>query len=96
MVQCIGHSLMKAEVDSRPGSGLARYLSVVSAVRLSVAQLSHAGLRTMVTELVKQVLQVPKKLENRTNAKKKNPLVQGVKGMLKMSIGCHCRLQRNY
>lgn len=58
-----------------------------SAVRLKVAQLSHKGLRTVVTEVVKQVLQAPKKLENRTNAKKNKSLVQGAKGISKISLG---------
>lgn len=63
----------------------------MSAVRLKVVQLGHKGLRTVITELVKQVVQVPKKLENRTKnrtkGKKNKSLVQGVKGIPKISIG---------
>lgn len=59
----------------------------MSAVGVKVAQLGHNGLRTVVTELVKQVLQVPKKLKNRTKAKKNKSLVQGAKGISEISIG---------
>lgn len=58
-----------------------------SAVRLKVAQLSHKGLRTVVTEVVKQVLQAPKKLEHRTKAKQNKSLDQGAKGISKISLG---------
>lgn len=55
------------------------WLLVMSAVQLKVAHLGQKGLRTVITGLVKQVLQVLKKPENRTKAKKYKSLVQGSK-----------------
>lgn len=52
-----------------------------------MAQPGHNGLRTVVTELVKQVLQVPKKLKNRAKAKKNKSSVQGARGISELSIG---------
>lgn len=83
----VGHDLTK-ESRGRQLPGLCLgHLSAVSAVRLKVAQLSHKGLRTVVTEVVKQVLWVLKKLENRTKAKKNKSLVQGAEGISKISLG---------
>lgn len=85
---------MGAEVDSRLGS--------VPAVRLNVAQLSHKGLRTVVTGLVKQVLQVLKELENRTKAKKNKSLVQVSQRhardiyRISLKIGVELLMQQNF
>lgn len=59
----------------------------MSAVRLKVARLGQKGLRTVITGLVKQVLQVLKKPENKTKIKKFKSLGQGVKGKSKIPIG---------
>ena len=59
----------------------------MSAVLVKEAHLGQKGLRTVITGLVKQVLQVLKKPENRTKAKKYKSLVQGVKGMSEIPIG---------
>lgn len=61
----------------------------MSAVGLKVAHLGLMALRTVITGLVKQVLQVPKKPENRTKAKKYKSLVEEAKGMPKVLVGYH-------